>query len=273
MILITLFCHGPDYADVMGSTEEQPGARARRAVRPQKTALLLARRIVSEITDRGLAPGAMLPPEGEMLSQYGVARGTLREALRFLESQGIITIKPGPGGGPVVTDPDPRYLAGTLALILQVTRAPYRTVLEARQIIEPALAARAAQVITPEQGAQLRASVAAMGAALDDEGAFLAENDRFHALIAGVADNELFEHLMASLSWIMDGTAVGVDYPRGPRENVMERHRAIAEAIAAGDAVTAEAEMRGHIDEYARYLDRRYPEVLSQPLRWDTIST
>jgi DNA-binding FadR family transcriptional regulator len=256
----------------MGSTEEQSGARARRAVRPQKTALLLARRIVSEITDRDLQPGATLPPEGEMLAQYGVARGTLREALRFLESQGILTIKPGPGGGPVVTDPDPRYLASTLGLMLQITRAPYRTVLEARQIIEPALAARAAQVISPEQARSLRASVDAMSAAVGDADAFLQENDRFHALIASVAGNELFEQLMASLSWIMDGTAVGVDYPRRPQENVVDRHRAIAEAIATGDAPRAESEMRGHIDEYARYLDRRYPEVLNQPLRWDGIS-
>jgi DNA-binding FadR family transcriptional regulator len=254
----------------MGS-EEQSGARARRAVRPQKTALLLARRIVGEITDRGLAPGATLPPESEMLAQYGVARGTLREALRFLESQGILTIKPGPGGGPVVTEPDPRYLASTLGLMLQVTRAPYRTVLEARQIIEPALAARAAQVVSADQARALRGSVDAMRAAVGDEAAFLTENDRFHALIAAVAGNELFEQLMASLSWIMDGTAVGVDYPRGPQENVVERHRAIADAIAAGDAARAEAEMRGHIDEYAQYLDRRYPEVLDQPLRWDQI--
>jgi DNA-binding FadR family transcriptional regulator len=253
------------------ASEEQSGARARRAVRPQKTALLLARRIVGEITDRGLAPGATLPPESEMLAEYGVARGTLREALRFLESQGILTIKPGPGGGPVVTEPDPRYLASTLGLMLQVTRAPYRTVLEARQIIEPALAARAAQVVSAEQARALRESVDAMRVAVGDEDAFLAENDRFHALIAAVAGNELFEQLMASLSWIMDGTAVGVDYPRGPQENVVARHRAIADAIAAGDAARAEAEMRGHIDEYAQYLDRRYPEVLDQPLRWDQI--
>ena len=77
-------------------------ARERNAFRPQKTAILLAQRIVGEITDQNLAPGTLLLPEREMLQRYGVARGTLREALRFLEIQGVLTIKPGPSGGPTV---------------------------------------------------------------------------------------------------------------------------------------------------------------------------
>src|ERR1700761_327644 len=94
-------------------------ARERNAFRPQKTAILLAQRIVGEITDQNLAPGTLLLPEREMLQRYGVARGTLREALRFLEIQGVLTIKPGPSGGPTVNTPDPRSLASAIALLLQ----------------------------------------------------------------------------------------------------------------------------------------------------------
>jgi GntR family transcriptional repressor for pyruvate dehydrogenase complex len=247
-------------------------ARDRRRTKPQKTAMLLAQRIVDEITDRDLAPGTTLPPEQEMVTRYGVARGTLREALRYLESQGVITIKPGPRGGPVVTDPDPRFLASTLALLLQINRAPYRTVIEARQIVEPALAARAAARISPPLAEELSASTDAMAGRLDDLGAFLDENHRFHLLIARLAGNELFAHILASLSWITDGTAIGVEYPPAQREVVVERHREIAAAIATGDPDEARARMRAHLDDYARYVEHRYPQLMDQRLRWEDIT-
>ncbi len=246
-------------------------ARARRNYKPQKTAMLLAQRIVSEITERGLEPGVMLPPEQEMLTEYGVARGTLREALRYLESQGVLTIKPGPRGGPVVTSPDPRYLASTLALLLQVTGAPYRTVVEARALIEPALAARAAERATDEQIAELRASVDRMAEVLDSLPDFLEENRTFHDLISNMSDNQLFEHLLASLGWITDGTALGVDYPKRARQQVLEVHSSILEAIEQRDSALAESRMREHIENYVAYLQRHYKELLDRQLRWENV--
>jgi GntR family transcriptional repressor for pyruvate dehydrogenase complex len=246
--------------------------RPRRNLKPQKTAMLLAQRIVSEITDGGLAPGTMLPSEQEMLTEYGVARGTLREALRYLESQGILAIKPGPRGGPVVTAPDPRHLASTIALLLQVADAPYRTVIEARQIVEPALAARAAAVATDAQIAELTASVERMEAALGDLGAFLDEGYAFHGLIAAMSDNRLFEQLLAALGWITDGTALGVEYPKRARVEVLAVHRSILAAIADRDPALAERRMREHIDAYAAYLQRHYRAVLDQRLRWEDVA-
>ena len=70
--------------------------------RPQKTALIVAKRVVEDIYKSGQSAGDRLPPERVMLEHYGVGRGTLREALRFLELQGVLTLKPGPGGGPVI---------------------------------------------------------------------------------------------------------------------------------------------------------------------------
>ena len=112
--------------------------------KPKKTAMLLAQRIVTEIVDRGLTPGTPLLAEKSMLDDYGVARGTLREALRFLEIQGVITIKTGPGGGPVVGEPGSRHLASIIAMMLQLESAPFRAVIEARTTLEPPMAAQAA---------------------------------------------------------------------------------------------------------------------------------
>ena len=143
-------------------------SRGRDGYRPRKTATLLAQRIVSEIADRDLPVGTPLPPERDMLEQYGVARGTLREALRFLEIQGVITIKTGPGGGPMVARPESRHLASTIAMMLQLTHTSFRSVLEARAVLEPALARRAADRITDEGLKTLHDSLDAMQRAYAD---------------------------------------------------------------------------------------------------------
>ncbi len=172
-----------------------------------KRSALLAHRIVREIRDRGLPAGSHLPPERDMLGAYGVGRNTLREALRVLELQGVLTIRPGPGGGPVVAAPDSRHLASTLALLLQFADTPFRAVIETRLLLEPITARLCAERGDPALLGELRASVDRMAAAVDDSDAFLGENRVFHDLVAWGSENPLFGYCINSLHWITDGTA------------------------------------------------------------------
>lgn len=249
------------------------GDRSRDRFRPRKTAALLAQRIVGEITERELRPGAPLPPEREMLEDYGVARGTLREALRFLEIQGVITMKTGPGGGPVVDRPGSRHLASTMAMMLQLEHTNFRSVLEARVVLEPALARRAAERITEAELEPLHDSLERMKAELDDIFVFRAENERFHALIAEAAGNPVFQMIISSLNWIVDGTALGVEYPPESRKAVAREHGRIYKAIAARDPDRAAAAMTVHMADYVAYLAARYPNVIDAPLRWDQVDS
>ena len=118
--------------------------------RPPKTALVVAKRIIEDIARRWNTVGDRLPPEHLMLEQYGVGRGTLRESLRFLELQGALVLKPGPGGGPIVNHPDAGTLSASLSLLLQFDNAPFSTIMEARSVMEPSLARMAAERMTPE---------------------------------------------------------------------------------------------------------------------------
>src|SRR5579862_3784564 len=79
--------------------------------RTVKTAETVAAAIVRDIVARGLATGDALPSENAMLEHYRVSRASLREGLRLLEVQGLIRLKPGPGGGPLVGAVDPKNLA------------------------------------------------------------------------------------------------------------------------------------------------------------------
>lgn len=74
--------------------------------RAEKVSVTVAKEIVHDIARQRLAPGSVLESEGAMLRRYRVARASLREALRILEIHGLIRIKPGPGGGPVVAGVD-----------------------------------------------------------------------------------------------------------------------------------------------------------------------
>ncbi|MDT5076093.1 MAG: GntR family transcriptional regulator, transcriptional repressor for pyruvate dehydrogenase complex, partial [Mycobacterium sp.] len=75
--------------------------------RIEKISETLARDILHDILDRGLTAGARLPSEAELVASYGVGKSSLREALRLLEVNGVITIKTGPTGGPIVAESSP----------------------------------------------------------------------------------------------------------------------------------------------------------------------
>ena len=110
-----------------------------------KVAEVVARQILHDIVDRELEPGAKLPSEVEMAETHGVARGSLREALRILEIHGLITLKPGPGGGPVVAAINSEDLGQTLTFFLQASGATFRELMQARLVLEPLMARAAAE--------------------------------------------------------------------------------------------------------------------------------
>ena len=113
--------------------------------RPLKTAEGFARDLVRDIVNRGLQTGDKLPSEAVMLEDYGLSRESLREGLRLLEVQGLITIRRGPGGGPIVGHLDPASLGRTSTLYFHLAGATYRELLEAWLVLEPILAERAAR--------------------------------------------------------------------------------------------------------------------------------
>jgi len=234
--------------------------------RPAKTAVVVAHALAERVAI--LEPGAMLPPERELIAELQVGRGTLREALRLLELQGVVSVKTGARGGPVVCRPDHRPLADTLSVFLQASEAPYSQLVHARRVIEAELARLAAQYATEEDIGALRDSIAAMAERLEDEDFFLEENLRFHQICARAARNEVLQVFHSCLKTISDGHVVGVGYSPKHRHAVVEAHGRIADAIEAGRSDESYAAMSEHLEEFESYLKRRHPNVLSRRIRW-----
>jgi GntR family transcriptional regulator, transcriptional repressor for pyruvate dehydrogenase complex len=239
------------------------------AQRPPKAAMLVAQRIVRDALRDNLSPGDLLLPERTMLEKYQTGRGTLREALRLLEFQGVITLKPGPRGGPVLQTPDASHLSSTMVLLMQMKRAPFRTIIEVRSAMEPMISSLAATRITKASLADLQATIDQMRDEIDDQQSFLDANKRFHDIIAWSSGNMLFGYIVDSLLGIMDGTALGVDYPGHRRAAILKAHEEIHAALASGDPVASETRMREHIDAYERYAERKFPRALKETIPWD----
>lgn len=238
------------------------------AQRPPKAAMLIAQRIVQDAIRAGHSEGDLLDPEKVMLEKYQIGRGTLREGLRLLEFQGVIGLKPGPGGGPVLHTPKASQLGSTLVLLMQMQSAPFRSIVEVRTAIEPVLCGLAAALITDEQLTQLRSTIDQMSSNADDLHSFIEAHKRFHDVVALSANNALFRYVVEALLSIMDGTPIGFDYPHPRREVILKAHQDIYEALEARDPDRSTERMRRHVEAYERYAEHNFPQVMADVIPW-----
>jgi GntR family transcriptional regulator, transcriptional repressor for pyruvate dehydrogenase complex len=249
-----------------GRAGRQPSFRPGRS-RTEKVASVIAREIVREIIDRDLPTGASLPPEAEMLESFEVSRASLREALRILEVQGLITIRPGPGGGPSVAEMDSRDFGRMATLFFQVMRATLGDLMEARLALEPVMAGLAATRRDPEMNDALRAAMQAHYGEMSDE-EWREVTDTFHGLICSMSGNPLLNMLARSLKDIYTARVSGLVFPDEKRENVRETHERIVDAIEKGDGDTAQQLMHRHMAAYAEYFSTRYPGLMDELVDW-----
>jgi len=168
-----------------------------RATSTKKAHELVADELRERIVSGELVEGQRLPPEDELTAQFAVARTTLREALRVLESQGLISIRLGRGGGPVVTHPDLEPISAALTVSLQLDGTTMGDLDAARQLIEPQIAGQLAQ---HHNDADLQALEAALDIASDaaernDREAFGLAAALFHETLVERAGNRTLSTL------------------------------------------------------------------------------
>ena len=138
-----------------------------------------------------------------------------REALRYLELQGALRIKAGPGGGPVVDIPSADQLASGLSLQLQFADASFRSVLEARRSIHPVLVAEAAENATEEDIIALQASVNRLKEATTDSASTTLAARKFYQLVAAASKNLVLGFLVNALHRLSENA--GIEYDQKAR--------------------------------------------------------
>jgi len=232
-------------------------------IRHVRVADTVAADLRSRILSGGFESG-ILPTQNEIAAQWGVGLTSVREALRILESEGLITIRRGNQGGAEVHSPDVDSSAFSLGLSLQGSGTTVGELGIALGHVEPLCARLCAE-------ADDRASIAAAlddlndraFAAADDELAFTRLAREFHSAVVDRCGNRAISLMVQSMVglWtfqeeVWAREVAGEDsYPeRSRRLEVVEAHRAVVRAIAEGDGDAAERATRAHLQAAQHYV-------------------
>lgn len=240
-------------------------------LRPLKAAEVVAREVVKDISVQGREPGDSLESEAAMLKKYGVSRESLREGLRLLEVQGMITIRRGPGGGPSVGTVDPANIGRMHALFFNLSGATYQELFEAWVFAETALAGFAAA--NPD--ADRRRS--AMAPFLDPDSHqhehqdlehFVEVHETFHSTVAALSGNRVMELTFRSYGLLVAHHVATVGDPRPIREALVADHVGLAEVILDGDRDNAERLMRDHLHQVIDINIEQLGDLVRGPVEW-----
>jgi GntR family transcriptional repressor for pyruvate dehydrogenase complex len=232
--------------------------------RSQKTSERVALDIVHDMVAGGLSTGDHLPLEAAMVAQYGVSRESVREALRLLEVQGLIRLKPGPHGGPLVGAVEPANLARTASLYFHLSAGTYAQLLATQVLFEPLCAERAAHhsnrraVMEPF----IRTATPHTTAAYHDTTA------DFHAAVYRLVDNPVLTLMTQAVTQMVTYHVVSTMDPVELHDAILDEHATLARAIVAGHTRRARQLMRDHFQAQHDYYAQRSPERLGELIEW-----
>lgn len=225
--------------------------RFRRIARPHRLSDEVGAALEKRIRSGALNPGERLPTEAQLGAQFAVSRAVVREAVARLKAEGLVESRQGAG---VFVTAHPGAAAFRMNSGQATVAQDARDVFELRLIVEAAAAERAAVRHTPERLAQIGAALAAMDAAIGDvtdaaDGA--GADDAFHCAVAAASGNPLIHRFIEFVSLEFSGSRQptwsrgGLD--GGLAQASQNEHRALFEAIAAGNPVAARAAAERHI--------------------------
>jgi DNA-binding FadR family transcriptional regulator len=237
-------------------------------LRPSKTSVTIAVDLAERIMAADLPVGATLPNERTMIETFGVGRASVREALRLLETRGLIRMRPGPGGGPVVCRPAARDFSAAVSFAMQAERATAEEVLRAREDLSPFMARLAAQRATTVQISELESTIATLRDGLADDRTLMIQGRRFEALVAEAGGNVVVRLLADALVAIIWDTVTDAKYSMQRRRWVLNTMTSVVEAIAQQDPDKAEANMARYVKLGSRYWRKSHPDLGERVVRW-----
>jgi GntR family transcriptional repressor for pyruvate dehydrogenase complex len=220
------------------------------------------------ISEGTLLPGARLPPEREIAANFGVSRASLRQALKILEIMGIISQRVG--DGTYLNAGAPGILAEPMEFLVLLDGISFHELMEARIIVEPELAARAASRATQEDMSKLRTCLAEMEKSRGNHSRLIEQDLRFHQIIFEAAGNRvctmMFSVVHRQLTDLIEHTSQLVEL-----EHTLRLHKGIYLSIRKHDAEEARQRMLDHLTD-ARSLLIRASESQAQARLGDRMS-
>lgn len=252
------------------STDEaKPKSPAATSGRGRNRPQVIAATLKDWIIQHGLAPGDRLPQEPQLIADLGVSKGTVREALKVLEAEGLIRTRTGPGGGAFITEVGAGHAKALLANHFFFKDISIAHIYELRIVLEPQLVSDLAAVITGSQIDELRARMriyTAPPASIEEEREQRVAELEFHEALAGFSGNPLLGFVCGFLVRLLKELTVCKRIYEQPNPELRERgisyQEQLIEALRARDADTARAVMQAHMRSAQRIMLAREAEVM-----------
>ena len=223
-------------------------------VQVPKASELLANRIREQILVGTIAEGQPLPAERELVTETGLGRSTIREALRILENQGLVVTRTGRNGGSVVRRPGRSSLEESIGTFIRGQQLRLAALLETRMAVEPAAARSAAVHRTDADLVCLEVAQAKLSESVEaqDLPGYLLANIEWHLAVVRASHNELLIAFMTAISQAIHSATEADEFNSAAVQAATHRaHGRIQNAIVKRDAEAAERRMRRHVQAYA----------------------
>ncbi len=213
------------------------------------------------ITNKGMTPGDRLPQEPDLIKTFGVSKGTIREALKVLETQGLIQTKTGPGGGAFITELPANRARALLANYFFFKDLTIADIYELRLALEPELAAELATRLSSEQINTLEQTMVVYDhppATIEEEQRQRIAELEFHERLADFSSNPLLGFVCGFLVSLLKDLAVCRRiYKRSNpklRERGLSYQGQLIETFNARDVEGARSVMKAHMTSAKRLM-------------------
>lgn len=213
------------------------------------------------IVEHGLGPGDRLPQERDLLAQFAASKGTVREALKSLEVQGLISVRTGPGGGAFIERMSEGRAMSLLSNFLFAKNLSIANIYEMRKVLEPQLAASATPHIDEAGLKRLEAIIGIYDHEPADQNERwtqrMAELD-FHGVVAEYSDNPILAFTCRFLQRLLKDLTIAQDIYVQPepvsRASGIQHQRDLIAAMRRRDPAAAAAILAEHMDEAEKHM-------------------
>jgi GntR family transcriptional regulator, transcriptional repressor for pyruvate dehydrogenase complex len=217
-----------------------------KVVRSSRLYEQIVQQVEESIQKGALKTGDKLPPERELAQQFGVSRTAVREAVKALREKGFVEAYPGRGTFIMETSAHPiRLSLDRMVKAGQAEGSRYLT--EVREMMEPEIAALAAERAEAEDLAAMRESFEVMENAKRDPEAFIEADLDFHLALAEAAANPIILSLIDSIVGLLREQRMGIFQVEGGPERGQYHHKKILDALEHRDAGGAREAMKAHM--------------------------
>lgn len=223
------------------------------ATKPERVSDRIIDQVRDAVLSGRLKPGDRLASEKELVAQFGVSKGTMREALRVLEAMGLVEIRQGIGGGVFISEVEMKTTIHGIMNFLHFKSVSIREITMVRFMLEPWAAHMAAQTMTESDRERLVDMIEGDGA---DPGSELAREIGFHRYLARMTQNPILILIMDFLDSLVKDFKIQLDLAEDFYNEVRDAHRSILKCLIEKDSVGARREIVEDLLQVGDYLSK-----------------